>query len=86
MRDLGIGALTNGELTAQIVRLTPEGAHVADLHQHDEGFSLTYILNGWLDVELQEIGVQHFRRGAVVPAFNGSVHRELARRSAEPDG
>ena len=44
VRDLGVGALTNGELTAQVVRIDPEGAYVEKLHRHDEGFSLAYVL------------------------------------------
>ncbi len=48
-----------------------------ELHRHDEGFSLAYVLKGWLDVEFEQIGVQHLGLGTVVPAFNGPVHREL---------
>jgi quercetin dioxygenase-like cupin family protein len=78
VRDLGIGDITGGELTAQVVRIEPEGAHVEKLHRHDEGFSLAYVLKGWLDVEFEEIGVQHLGPGTVIPAFNGPMHRELA--------
>ena len=78
VRDLGIGDITVGELTAQIVHLEPEGAHVEELHRHDEGFSLAYVLKGWLDVEFEEIGVQHLGLGTVIPAFNGPRHHELA--------
>ena len=78
VRDLGVGALTGGELTAQVVRIEPEGAYVEKLHRHDEGFSLAYVLKGWLDVEFAEIGVQHLGLGTVIPAYNGPMHRELA--------
>jgi quercetin dioxygenase-like cupin family protein len=78
VRDLGVGALTHGELTAQVVRIEPEGACVENLHRHDEGFSLAYVLKGWLDVEFEEIGVQHLGLGTVIPAYNGPMHRELA--------
>ena len=77
VRDLGIGDMTGGELTAQVVRIEPEGAYVEKLHRHDEGFSLAYVLRGWLDVEFEEIGIQHLGPGTVVPAFNGPMHREL---------
>ncbi len=77
VRDLGVGDLTGGELTALVVRIEPEGAYVEHLHRHDEGFSLAYVLNGWLDVEFAEIGVQHLGPGTVIPAFNGPLHREL---------
>ncbi len=77
VRDLGVGDLTGGELTAQVVRIEPEGAYVEHLHRHDEGFSLAYVLKGWLDVEFAQIGVQHLGPGTVVPAFNGPMHREL---------
>jgi quercetin dioxygenase-like cupin family protein len=77
VRDFGVGALTGGELTAQVVRIEPEGAYVEQLHRHDEGFSLAYVLKGWLDVEFEEIGIHHLGPGTVVPAFNGPVHREL---------
>jgi len=77
VRDLGIGDVTGGEFTAQVIRIEPEGAHVEALHQHEEGFSLAYVLKGWLDVEFEEIGVQHLGPGTVIPAFNGPVHREL---------
>src|SRR5262245_51932405 len=77
VRDLGVGDLTGGELTAQVVRIDPEGASVEHLHRHDEGFSLAYVLNGWLDVEFAQIGVQHLGPGTVIPAFNGPMHREL---------
>jgi quercetin dioxygenase-like cupin family protein len=60
-----------------VVRLEPEGAHMQKLHRHDEGFSLAYVLKGWLDVEFEEIGVQHLGPGTVIPAFNGPTHREL---------
>ena len=80
VRDLGIGDLTAGELTAQVVRIEPEGAYVENLHRHDEGFSLAYVLKGWLDVEFEEIGVQHLGPGTVIPAFNGPMHRELRLR------
>ena len=78
VRDLGIGELTGGELTAQVVRIEPEGAYVEKLHRHDEGFSLAYVLKGWLDVEFEQIGVQHLGVGTVIPAYNGPMHRELA--------
>src|SRR5690242_1313389 len=42
VRDLGIGDVTAGEFTAQVIRIEPEGAHVEALHQHEEGFSLAY--------------------------------------------
>jgi len=77
VRDLGIGDITGGELTAQVVHLEPEGAHVEKLHRHDEGFSLAYVLKGWLDVEFEEIGVQHLGPGTVIPAYNSPMHREL---------
>lgn len=78
VRDLGIGDLTGGELTAQVVRIEPEGAYVEKMHRHDEGFSLAYVLNGWLDVNFEELGLQRLGRGCVVPAFNGPMHREVA--------
>ena len=78
VRDLGVGDLTGGELTAQVVRIEPEGAYVEELHRHDEGFSLAYVLQGWLDVEFEEIGIQHLGLGTVIPAFNGPRHHELA--------
>jgi len=78
VRDLGIGDISGGEITAQVVRIEPEGAHVEKLHRHDEGFSLAYVLEGWLDVEFEEIGVQHLGPRTVIPAFNGPMHRELA--------
>src|SRR5262249_51199661 len=71
VRDLGVGDLTGGELTAQVVRIEPEGAYIEELHRHDEGFSLAYVLKGWLDVEFEEIGVQHLGPGTVIPAYNG---------------
>ena len=77
VRDLGIGDITGGEFTAQVIRIEPEGAHVEALHRHEEGFSLAYVLKGWLDVEFEEIGIQHLGPGTVIPAFNGPVHREL---------
>jgi quercetin dioxygenase-like cupin family protein len=78
VRDLGVGDLTGGELTAQVVRIEPEGAYIEELHRHDEGFSLAYVLKGWLDVEFAEIGVQHLGPGTVIPAYNGPRHHELA--------
>jgi quercetin dioxygenase-like cupin family protein len=77
VRDLGIGDITGGELTAQVVRIEPEGAYVENMHRHDEGFSLAYVLSGWLDVEFEEIGIQHLGPGTVIPAFNGPMHHEL---------
>jgi quercetin dioxygenase-like cupin family protein len=78
VRDLGIGGITGGELTARVVRIESEGAYVEELHRHDEGFSLAYVLKGWVDVEFEEIGVQHLGPGTVIPAFNGPRHHELA--------
>jgi quercetin dioxygenase-like cupin family protein len=78
VRDLGVGEITGGELTAQVVRIEPEGAYIEELHRHDEGFSLAYVLKGWLDVEFEEIGVQHLGPGTVIPAYNGPRHHELA--------
>src|SRR5215472_4331602 len=78
VRDLGVGDITGGELTAQVVRIEPEGAYIEELHRHDEGFSLAYVLKGWLDVEFEEIGVQHLGPGTVIPAYNGPRHHELA--------
>lgn len=77
VRDLGIGALTEGAYTLQVVRLDPEGARVELLHRHDEGFSLAYVLNGWLDVEFAQIGLHNLGPATVVPAFNGPLHREV---------
>jgi len=78
VRDLGVGNLTAGELTAQVVRIEPEGAYIEEMHRHDEGFSLAYVLKGWLDVEFEEIGVRHLGPGTVIPAYNGPRHHELA--------
>ena len=78
VRDLGVGDITGGELTAQVVRIEPEGAYIEELHRHDEGFSLAYVLKGWLDVEFEEIGLQHLGQGTVIPTFNGPRHHELA--------
>ena len=77
VRDLGIGEATGGEYTLRLVRLEPEGARVADLHRHDERFSLAYVLNGWFDVEFADLGVQHLGTGTAIPAFNGPTHREI---------
>ena len=77
VRDLGIGDVTGGEFTAQVIRIEPEGAHVEALHRHEEGFSLAYVLKGWLDVEFEELGVRRLGPGTVIPAFNGPTHREL---------
>ena len=74
VRDLGIGDINGGEYAAQVIRLEPEGARVEHLHRHDEGFSLAYVLHGWLDVEFEQIGVHHLEPGAVIPAFN---HRRV---------
>lgn len=76
IRSLDIGENPGG-YTLQVVRIEPEGAYVELLHRHDEGFSLAYVLKGWLDVEFQEIGVQHLGVGTVVPALNGPTHHEL---------
>jgi quercetin dioxygenase-like cupin family protein len=76
VRSLDIGENPGG-YTLQVVRIEPEGAYVELLHRHDEGFSLAYVLKGWLDVEFKEIGVQHLGLGTVVPAFNGPTHHEL---------
>ena len=54
VRDLGIGEATGGDYTFQIVRIEPEGAYVENLHRHEEGFSLAYVLKGWLDVEFAD--------------------------------
>jgi quercetin dioxygenase-like cupin family protein len=75
VRDLGIGEITGGEYTLQLVRIEPEGAHVADLHRHDERFSLAYVLNGWLDVELSDLGRVRLEQGAVVLQRPGVLHR-----------
>ncbi|MGE0861151.1 MAG: hypothetical protein AB7I01_17490 [Gammaproteobacteria bacterium] len=74
--DLGLGQVTGEAWTLQRVHLEPAGARVEALHRHDEGFSLAYVLSGWLDVEFEEIGPQHLAPRTVVPAFNGPVHRE----------
>jgi hypothetical protein len=76
VRSLDIGENPGG-YTLQVIRIEPEGAYVELLHRHDEGFSLAYVLKGWLDVEFEEIGVQHLGVGTVVPAFNGPTHHEL---------
>lgn len=77
IRDLGVTDATGGDYTLLLVRIEPEGAQVEELHRHDEGFSLAYVLSGWLQVEFAEIGVQTLPVGTVIPAFNGPTHREL---------
>lgn len=78
LRDLGIAALCGDAWSLQIVRLEGEGARVEDMHRHEEGFSLAYVLRGWLDVEFAQLGLTRLATGAVIPAFNGPMHRERA--------
>lgn len=76
VRDLRLAELTDGAWTLQLVRLEGEGARVEAMHRHEEGFSLAYVLRGWLDVEFEQIGRVRLAPGAVIPAFNGPMHRE----------
>ncbi|KAI9028798.1 hypothetical protein DFJ74DRAFT_501106 [Hyaloraphidium curvatum] len=75
VRDL---ASPDPSYSLQLVRIEGEGAVKELLHKHDEGFSLAYVLSGWLRVEFQEIGTHDLTTGTVVPAFNGPTHRERA--------
>lgn len=76
--DLGLAGHTDGAWSLQLVRLAGEGARVEDMHRHEEGFSLAYVLRGWLDVEFEQLGHTHLAAGAVIPAYNGPMHRERA--------
>lgn len=78
VRDLGAAEVYGDEYKALVIRIDPEGGHKENLHRHAEGFSLAYVLKGWLEVEFKEIGVPHLGPGSVIPAFNGPTHRELA--------
>jgi quercetin dioxygenase-like cupin family protein len=76
VRDLRLAELNDGAWTLQLVRLEGEGARVEAMHRHEEGFSLAYVLCGWLDVEFEQIGHVRLAPGAVIPAYNGPMHRE----------
>ncbi len=76
-RDLGIAGVTGGEFTARVIRVDPEAPRDEAWHRHDHAFSLTYVLQGWLDVEFEDIGLQHVGPGSVIYSFNGPRHREL---------
>ncbi len=60
-----------------MIRAAPGAPHVTDWHAHDEAYSLTYLLKGYLEVEFEQIGRQQFRAGDVIHAWNGPRHREI---------
>ena len=76
-RDLGIADATGGAFCARVIRATPAANHAGDWHTHDHAFSLTYVLEGWLEVEFEDIGLQRVGPGDVICSWNGPRHREL---------
>src|SRR5436190_3612503 len=85
VRDLGVGDITDGELAAQVVRIEREGAYIEELHRHDDGFSLAYVLKGWLDGIRGDRG-QHLGPGAPSspPTTDPDTTARLRRRIRAP--
>ncbi len=76
-RHLGVKEITDGAFNARVIRAAPSANHAGDWHTHDNAFSLTYVLKGYLEVEFEQIGLQRVRAGDVIYSWNGPRHREL---------
>jgi quercetin dioxygenase-like cupin family protein len=76
-RDLGIADVTGGKFVARVIRAVPDAPAQDDWHRHDQAFSITYVLKGWLEVEFEDIGLQRVEPGSVIYSWNGPRHREL---------
>jgi quercetin dioxygenase-like cupin family protein len=77
-RDLGIAGLTGGDFKARVIRALPNVPEKDEWHRHDNAFSLSYVVKGWLEVEFEDIGVQRVEPGSVIYSWNGPMHRELS--------
>ena len=76
-RDLGMAEITGGKFAARVIRADGP-AQDTDWHRHEDVFSITYVLKGWLEVEYEDIGRQHLEAGSVTRSWHGPRHRELA--------
>lgn len=75
-RDLGIAEITGDAYCARVIRADGP-AQDTDWHRHEDVFSIAYVLNGWLEVEYEGIGVQRLEAGSVTRSWHGPRHREL---------
>lgn len=80
-RDLGIAAVTEGRVTAQVVRATAPSDTPQAPHRHDVELQFFYVLAGSMTVD-HDGTVRELGPGDVVVQPGGVVHRIL-RHSAD---
>lgn len=66
-RDLGLAEATNGRVQGDITRLIgPCTDEVRRRHYHDVEFQMTYVIQGWIKVELEGEGEVTLRPGSIL--------------------
>lgn len=75
-RDLGVEAATGGQMGATVARLTGEG-QATGWHYHTCDFQFFYVLNGWLEVEIEGSGLVRLETGGCAFLSKGTLHNEL---------
>lgn len=76
-RDLGVGAATKGNVSANISSVTKGGQISTGWHYHTCSVQIFYIMKGWLEVDLYGLGVTRLEEGACVTMPPGQLHNEL---------
>jgi Cupin domain len=64
-RDLGIATATSGAAVAHVIRFKPPCTdEVRVWHTHSVEFQMIYVLQGWIDTELEGMGVIRMETGS----------------------
>ena len=75
-RDTGLGAATNGNYRAQVMRST-DVMETTGWHYHECDLQFVYVLNGWVDLVFEDGREERFEAGSVMAIPPGMIHNEL---------
>lgn len=76
-RDFGVAEATHGRMRAQVFSGERGMAQPTGWHHHVCDMQIVYVLNGWFELELADIGLVRFNEGDCVHIPGGWVHQEV---------
>jgi quercetin dioxygenase-like cupin family protein len=74
-RDLKMSDATEGHLNAIVARAKQGEEVPTSWHYHVCDLHISYVLNGWQEIEIADEGLVRIEAGSVFNLFAGTVHR-----------
>jgi len=76
-RDLGVTAGTQGRMRAQVTTAIEGMTEPTGWHYHDCDIQFVYVMNGWVDLEVEGQGAVRLVAGDSVMIPGGLAHQEV---------